>query len=425
MKEYLNKIPSEVKRLVDAAAKLSAERNEPAYLVGGFVRDLLLGVKNLDLDIVVADGISFAEELSGRIGGKLVRHKRFGTATIHLDRYSKVDVTSARSEAYPQPASLPVVARGSLRDDLFRRDFSINAMAISIQPPDFGCLVDFFGGKNDLLHRKVRVLHGDSFIDDPTRILRAIRFTCRYDFALEPNTRTLLKRAAAGNMLQKVEPQRVRDEVILLFKEPHPGRAIKQMNRLCGLDFICAKLRVNASMLNLLARLQKESQWYNTIAVRKPPVDAWLIYFMGFIAGLDTHAASAVCKHFVFRNSETKIILSVREFSVDFIRQLSSPRTEPSVVYRLLEPVSYEALLFLRGRYRNKVLRKHIQDFFCRYHDVRVSVTGHDLKELGIKPGPAYQKILNTVLDARIDGVLASKEEEIAFIRRMQQGKKG
>jgi tRNA nucleotidyltransferase (CCA-adding enzyme) len=219
MKEYLKKLPKELRSLIIIARNLASVNHMPVYLVGGIVRDLILGAKNLDLDIVVhGDGIKFAEAFTQKLKAKLIRHKRFGTATIILGSGLKFDIATARKEFYPQPASLPEVTGGTLKDDLFRRDFTINAMAISIGARDFGKLIDFFAGREDILHRKIHILHDLSFIDDPTRILRAIRFEKRYNFRIEPKTLGALKEAVGLKMLEIIQPQRLSHELILILK---------------------------------------------------------------------------------------------------------------------------------------------------------------------------------------------------------------
>ncbi len=185
MKKYLQRLPKEIQDLIYLSSEVAAANHFRAFLVGGFVRDLVLQVKNLDLDIVVeGDGIKFAEDIVDFLKARVVKHSRFGTATVTLSAAVKIDVASARVECYPAPACLPQVKNGSIKEDLKRRDFSINAMAISINKKDFGRLIDFFDGINDLRKSKIRVLHDLSFIDDPTRILRAVRFEIRYGFAI-------------------------------------------------------------------------------------------------------------------------------------------------------------------------------------------------------------------------------------------------
>jgi len=204
MREYLSRLPYEIRDLVHRASGLARETNLSAYIVGGLVRDLLLGFKNFDLDIVVErDGIRFAEKFAAILKARLIRHRRFGTATVICRCGLKVDIATARREYYPQAGGLPVVSPGTLEDDLLRRDFTINAMAISINRADFGRIIDLFDGRSDLRDKKIRILHDLSFIDDPTRILRAIRFEKRYSFSIEANTLRLLKEASRKNMLGK------------------------------------------------------------------------------------------------------------------------------------------------------------------------------------------------------------------------------
>ncbi|MDD5595678.1 MAG: hypothetical protein PHY94_05485, partial [Candidatus Omnitrophica bacterium] len=211
MRKYLEQLPKEIKDLLRLIGKTSGKLKMPAYLVGGFVRDLVLGVNNFDLDIAIeGEGIVFAEDLSKELGGKLTLHRRFRTATLAPSHKLKIDIATARREIYPQAASLPEVRPGCLKDDLFRRDFTINAMAVSISGEDYGKLIDIFGGRNDLREKKIRILHDLSFIDDPTRILRAIRFQERFAFKIEPQTLKLLKAACRNKMLESVEPQRLR-----------------------------------------------------------------------------------------------------------------------------------------------------------------------------------------------------------------------
>src|SRR4030042_1801045 len=243
MKNYVNGLNRELKQLILLAQSIALEQGISAYLVGGFVRDLILKAKNLDLDIVVeGNGIKFAEEFSFRLGAKLIRHKRFATATLILRSGIKLDIASARKEFYPKPAALPQVIPGNLRDDSYRRDFSINAMAIGLSGKDAGRLIDYFHGQEDLRSKKIRILHSLSFIDDPTRILRAIRFEQRYNFKIEPDTLKNLKKAARLKMLEKTEPQRLRDELIPVLKEKTVLKQIKRLRELVGFAFINKRL---------------------------------------------------------------------------------------------------------------------------------------------------------------------------------------
>jgi len=420
MREYLKKLPEEIQDLIHLASDIAFQNNMPAYLVGGCVRDLILGVKNLDLDIVVeGDGIEFGEDLASTLKAKLIRHRRFGTATVIIKPSLKIDIATARKETYPYPASLPLVSRGTLRDDLARRDFTVNAMAISITEKDFGKLIDFFSGNSDLRHKKIRVLHNLSFIDDPTRMLRAIRFEKRYNFEIESKTLHYLKEAVRLKMLEKVEPQRLRDELILVLKEEQPLKQIKRIQKLIGFGFVNPHLRILKNTYKLLNAIRNQIGWFEKIYARRRQLDTWLIYFMGLIYSLNINEVKAVCKKFVFRKGEEKRILNCRKVSSRVMRQLSRDKIKPSKIFDLLEPLSYELILLLKAKSKNVYVQKHIEDFFEIYNGMRIQTCGDDLHRLGIRPGPQYQKIFLRVLKAKLNGLVETKEEELALINKM------
>lgn len=420
MKHYLNKLPKEILNLIYLAQDISCRLHLPAYLVGGFVRDLILRVKNLDLDIVVeGEGIKFAEGLSRELKAKLVRHHRFGTATVILSSYQKIDISSARKELYPEPAHLPVVTNGTLKDDLFRRDFTINAMAISISRDNFGKLVDFFGGRADLDDKKIRILHELSFIDDPTRILRAIRFEARYNFRIEPKTLKELKKAAKLKILNKVQPQRTRDELVLMLKERQPLKEIRRLGQLTGFSFINRDLSLSAKEYKLIKDAQKEILWFKKIHPQRRLLDTWVIYFMALIDQLSKKESEKICLLFAFHKGDTKRILTFKEINRKFIKGLDKKNKKPSEIYAMLEPLSYEAIILVKAKYRSRNIQKYIEDFFTCYNGIRVMVSGHDLNNLGLNPGPHYQRIIGKVLNAKLNGLVRTKEEELALIKRL------
>ncbi len=236
MEKYLKKLPKEMLDLIYLARDISAKEGVPAYLVGGCVRDILLDRGHLDLDMVVeGDAISFADEFGRRLGVKVIHYRRFGTAAVHRAGHLKVDFATSRKEYYPHPAELPVVSPSSLKDDLLRRDFSINAMAIDITSRNFGKLVDLFGGKSDLDKRIIRAMHVRSFIDDPTRILRAIRFEQRLGFLIEAHTLRYIKEAISHNIFAHIKPSRIARELELILKEDKGLVCLRRLNQLCGL----------------------------------------------------------------------------------------------------------------------------------------------------------------------------------------------
>jgi tRNA nucleotidyltransferase (CCA-adding enzyme) len=420
MREHINKLPQEIKELIYLARDIAIRRNVRAYLVGGFARDLILGVKNFDLDIVVeGDGIAFAEEFSRELRSKLIRHRRFGTATALAKPHLKVDFSTARKEFYPQPAHLPVVESGSLRDDLFRRDFTINAMAISIADHGFGELVDFFDGKADLRRKKIRVMHKLSFIDDPTRILRAVRFEQRYDFRIEPETLKFLKDAVRQKTLDKVQPQRLRDDLILILKENMPTKELRRINELAGFSFLCPGLKGSGKMFGLLVAVGKEIAWFHGSHPQRRHLDAWLVYLMGLLDQLDAAVIKGIFRRFAFKKGEEKRILDYKSLSRDFILKLSKKALKPSEVYALLEPLSYEVMLLIKAKYKDSNLKKHIEDFLGVYSGMRIHLSGDDLGAIGFEPGPHYQKIFRKILIARLDGKVRTREDELSLLKRV------
>ena len=219
-------------KIIDIVGKLADELKTHVYIVGGPVRDKLLGRKDYDLDFVVeGDGINFAEALNKTLKGKLTAYRAFGTATINFNK-KRIDVVTARKEHYKYPAAYPTVKPGSIKDDLYRRDFTINAMAIAVNKDGFGRLVDFYNGRKDLKKKVIRVLHDKSFMDDPTRIFRAVRFSARFGFKIEPHTKKLMKEAVRDGLLGEVNAGRIRKEIELFLKEKNPRKCLEVFSKL-------------------------------------------------------------------------------------------------------------------------------------------------------------------------------------------------
>ncbi|MDD5692199.1 MAG: CCA tRNA nucleotidyltransferase [Candidatus Omnitrophica bacterium] len=420
MKEYLKKLPPEIKEFISLAGKISKETRMPAYLVGGFVRDLLLGKKNFDLDIAVeGSGILFSEKLAKRLGSGIRIHERFGTATLILKGRLKVDIATARKERYPCCAALPVVSQGSLMEDLMRRDFTINAMAFGIGQGQEQKLIDPFGGRRDLAQGKIRILHDLSFKDDPTRILRAIRFQQRFGFRIEHKTLLLLKEAANSDLLHKVNVHRIRDELILMLKEDDPLKQIKALYSLAGLSFISPKLKPGKATYDLFKAIDKEIAWFTKKFPGRRHLDTWVIYLAALLEPLGLAEVKRICRSLALRNGEEKRIVSFRQSGPRVIVSLMKKGISPSRIYSLLEPLSYETIILLAAVSKNRYCREYIADFLEIYNGMRLYVSGHDLHGLGILPGPVYQKIFAKVLAAKLNAKVSTYEDELALIRRL------
>ena len=406
--------------MIRLARETAYRRKTPAYLVGGFVRDLILNVKNLDLDILLeGDGIKFAEEFARVLKAPLICHRRFGTATVTLGHKLKVDIASARKEFYPHPASLPVVSAGRMKDDLIRRDFTINAMAISINREDFGKLIDFFGGRKDLRSKKIRILHLLSFIDDPTRILRAVRFEQRYDFKIEPLTLGRIKEAARREILKEVQPQRIRDELILILKEPRPIKPVKRLQGLTGLGFMHTGLALSGQTAKLFAAVESQISWFKACYPRSRQLDTWLIYFLALSDAWGTAIVRDICRKFAFRRGEEKRIMDYKKIGNKLLPRLTRSNLKPAEIFHVLEPLSYEVILMLKAKFKGQGIQRRITDFFAFYNGMRICISGEDLKEMGVKPGPLYQNIFRKILDAKLNGKVKTKEEELELAGKL------
>ncbi|MFA5373701.1 MAG: hypothetical protein WC354_05940 [Candidatus Omnitrophota bacterium] len=424
MEKYLKKLSQELQDVMALAGELAGNRGARAYLVGGFVRDLLLGVDNLDLDIALeGDGIRFAEAFAKRMNAQVVCHKRFGTAKVNISHLLKVDIASTRKESYPHPASLPLVERGLLEDDLIRRDFTINTLAISLNRQDFGRLLDVFDGKRDIRHKFIRILHDASFVDDPTRILRAIRFEQRYGFRIEPHTMSCLRKALKQDMLDVVQPQRLRQELVLMLSEKEPWKPIRRMQEITGLDFLDPGLAFSKDTLDLFRSAGRQIRWFESNFPRRRRLDAWLIYLMTLLGGSSEAVTSRICRKFVFSKGEEKRIASFVSLKADILAKLSRKKLLPSDVFHMLESLSYEAILLIKACCRDRLAQRRIEDFFHKYNGTNLSVGGRHLKDLGFVPGPHFQKIFRELLNEKLNGRLKGREDEMRFLKKLKKDK--
>ena len=421
-KKMVKLLPKNILNLLRQIGRLGNARGISVFVVGGLVRDLMLGAKNLDLDIVVeGDAIKFGHAIAKKLDAALIIHRRFGTCSVVTKDRLKIDFATARKEIYEKPAALPTVEFSSLKDDLVRRDFTINAMAVSLNKPSYGQLIDFFRGEKDLAGGHIRVMHDASFIDDPTRIFRAVRFEQRFGFKIDNHTEDLIKHAIKIEMFDKVEPQRIRDEIILILKEDEPLKALNRMAQLDELRFLHPNIKLNKRMTKLYKEIKEVCRWYNDSSFKKRAIDTWLIYFMAMLGSLSYNDVVKICDRFVFRKGERLRILSYKEHAARVTKALVavSGRLQPSRIYAMLEPLSFEVILLVMADMASGAAKSRVKDFFRKYNGVKTSIGGEDLKIMGLKPCPDYKVILDKVLHAKIDGKLKTKKEEIVYAKRL------
>ncbi|WP_287152729.1 CBS domain-containing protein, partial [Candidatus Solincola tengchongensis] len=412
-------LPGEAQSLLRLVSRVAEREGQEVYLVGGVVRDLILGFPNLDLDLVVeGDGIEFARLLARELNARVRSHRKFGTAVVILPNGRRIDVATARTEFYEHPAALPTVEVSSIRQDLYRRDFTINAMAVALNGERFGELLDYFGGLRDLQRRQVRVLHNLSFVEDPTRIFRAVRFEQRYGFRMERQTEMLARRAVEMEIVGRLTNSRVRDELKDIFLEPLPLplRALERLEELGALRTLHPDLTVSRAMrrrFRLLERhLDKAWKMLGTEGRRWIPVAA------AMLADLPPGEGLKWCHQMRMRREDAEAVRQCLEEVPRAVEELSGEKVAPSRVVSLLDPLSPEAITYLYAL-AGPTARERIAAYVTNWKEMAPSVSGRDLKEMGLPPSRVYSHILAEIRRALLDGEVRGREEELALARKL------
>jgi tRNA nucleotidyltransferase (CCA-adding enzyme) len=417
-----SRLPHRLVTLLEDTGHLADRCEVPLFVVGGCVRDLLLGIENLDLDLVVeGDGIAFARKLGDMLHARVKVHERFGTAILVLPDGFKLDVASARTEYYEYPTALPTVEQGSIKKDLYRRDFTINALAFRLNAKAFGDVLDFYGGQRDLNDKVIRVLHGLSFIEDPTRVFRAVRFESRFGFHLGKDTAALISGAVKMNLFQRLSGHRLLEELKLLLGEREPKQGIKRLAELNLLKFIHPKLSWSDRLDKLLTALEEAVDWYRLLYLDRK-MDVWMVYMMALLELLPERAVKDVLKRFPLSEQEATRLTMARVGCHNIIRRLASTRSlKPADVYHLLSGLSDETLLILMAKSKGETAKRRVSAFLTTYQHVKPILSGTDLKTMGLKPGPQFKKLLDQLLAARLNGEVRTEAEERQLAHQLAQ----
>ncbi len=412
------RVPPEVREALQVVGEVADQSGFPVYLVGGIVRDLFLRVMNLDVDIVVeGDGITFAGMLVRNMGGRMKTHQKFGTAVVILPNGLKLDIATARLEYYESPAALPTVELSSIKKDLYRRDFTINTLAVRLNRKRFGELIDFFGGLRDIKDKTIRVLHSLSFVEDPTRVLRAIRFEQRFDFHLSKHTQNLIKTSVNMKLFNRLTGERIYAELILMFSEAEPLKVLRRMKDFDLLKFIHPNLKGSPNLERLFTSIGETLTWYRLLYLDKK-AEKWFVYFLGLFDRVKDAAAAEALERLAVPARMRVRVQQARTRSRDVLYLFyKEPQLSPSRVYDLLVPLDIEAILMMMAKAKQERAKKYISLYLTHLRNVKVTLTGDDLKALGIPPGPKYRKILAELLDARLDGIIRSHEDEIEYVK--------
>jgi tRNA nucleotidyltransferase (CCA-adding enzyme) len=392
------------------AVQAVSEHVDGVYLVGGTVRDILLGERGFDVDIAVeGDAIAVADALAEALEGRVHPHEKFGTAVVVYGEGEHVDVVTCRTEFYDAPAALPAVEHATIREDLFRRDFTINAMAVSLRGADYGRLVDPFGGRADLAAGAIRVLHNLSFIDDPTRIFRAIRYENRLGFRMEPHTERLARACVEMGLVGDLSSARLRDELVALLSEGEIRHSILRLAELGAARAVHPHLAADEEAVELLARLVELRDRYGV------DVPAWRLGLTVLARRLPPDELYDWASRLKLRRRDAEAIAGAVTVGPKLVERLSAGELPPAEVVALADPYAPDAPLYALALADLPALR----DYFERLQGVRLEIGGGELAELGLAESPRVGEILGELRRRKLNGELPGRESELAAAREL------
>lgn len=407
------RLPANVSKLLHVISDIANKSGCTAYLAGGFVRDLLLRIPNMDLDVVIeGDGMDFAKKLALRLSGRARIHEKFKTAVVVAPGGLKIDVATARMEYYTHPAALPIVELSAIRNDLYRRDFSVNAMAVRLNGARPNALLDFFGGQADIKDKIIRVLHNLSFVEDPTRVFRAVRFESRHGFTIAKQTLSLLRSAVQHEMFNRLSGARLFAEIKAILNERRPTAALKRMKELGLLRFIHPNLSFSPEQERLMDDMEDMLIWMG-LAFPLKPMELWparLLVILDPLSGVE------VVEMMETFHSSRKILRDAirrREFVASALESLFTARLAPppSALWELFQQADDVALLYLAAKSRDKGVTSAVTRYISEYAGVRPFVTGEDILAMGAKPSRKVGAILREIFSAQLDKRITSKED--------------
>ncbi|MBQ3033029.1 MAG: CBS domain-containing protein, partial [Deferribacterales bacterium] len=408
-------LPKHILNIFEEIGVMAEREGVQVYVVGGFVRDLMMKNKNCDIDIVVeGDATKFALLFAEEKGGKASVHTKFKTAVVILPDGFKIDFATARTEYYMMPAAAPEVEEASIRNDLFRRDFTINAMAVRLDGKQYGQLLDFFSGQKDINEKKIRALHSLSFVDDPSRAFRAIRFAVRFGFDIGNHTERLIKHAESLNLFGQIVGQRLFLELKYILDEENYMKALDMMKKYNLLRFFTAGIQLDKDLKTKFTRLEALISWYG-IQINLP-IELWRARFGLLFYGIDF----ANFKSMIDKINQSEKITSMllkdygRMHSI-ILKIKKSKNLKPSEVVEVCGGAPVEMLLAagaVIGENNQDIVKNYLTD----YSNVAPILNGNDLKGLGVPKGALFKTVFNKLLNAKLDGLVKDKGDEEGFV---------
>jgi tRNA nucleotidyltransferase (CCA-adding enzyme) len=409
------------KQLLALARAIAAELESPVYLVGGAVRDLLATGDLRDLDLVVeGDGIELGRQLAERLDGELRVHSRFLTAEV-VGRELTADIVTARRETYPEPAALPVVSPGDLRDDLARRDFTVNSMAYPLASELAGELIDPFGGLQDLERNTLRVLHERSFFDDPTRILRAVRLGSRLGMSMEPGTLALAVAAVKSGAFEPLSASRLRQELRLLLDAPEGIEGLRRLEGLGFLSYLGIEEPLSTAQWETLGSLLRRKSAQKSADPSAPAIRWWLAQLMVLVGQTSVAGRQRLARGLALDEDLESSLLRAPERLDRVTAELSTVGLAPHQVRRALDALTAEELVLLELRADTRVLA-WLEQWRKALGRIELKIGGAELLEAGFAAGPQLGEALTATHEARLDGLIDA-DQELEFASRLLREK--
>ena len=413
--------PARVRKILKEISGVARILKYNTYLVGGIVRDTLLKIPNFDIDIVVeGDGIRFGRELSARLDCKFESHRKFGTSVLVLEDGQHIDIATARVEYYKSPAALPTVESGNIRQDLSRRDFTINTMAISLNKKNFGEILDFFGGREDLRNKKIKVLHKMSFIEDPTRIFRAVRFEKRLVFKMDSQTEELARTTINMDVVSRLNGVRIRDELIFILNEKNPLEAIRRLDELGALKKIGIKVKVDEEFITgvkkVLAYFEKLKDFFRKDGKE---IKKWRLLLIILLQSIKPDGIKSWCSEMKVKNKDLDVILETYGGWNEVKKNLKNIIKRNSVLYHALRKVPPE-LQIIACSWGN-IYYKNIKKYLDELSGIHLEVSGETLKDMGYRPSEKFKSVLAQLFEMKLDGKVSSRKDEIYNLKKLME----
>lgn len=420
------RLPRSVNLMLHQAGELAASMGFNIYLVGGIVRDLLLRIDNLDMDLVLeGDGIAFAKALSQSMGGRCAVHEKYKTAVITLPGGTRIDVATARLEYYKHPGGYPIVEQSTLKLDLYRRDFTINTMAVCLNPQRYGELIDFFGAQRDIKEKHIRVLHALSFVEDPSRILRAVRFEKRYGFVLGKQTLSLVHAAVRSGLLSNIPGRRISHEIRQILSEDDPLLSLERLRELDVLTAVHPDLVFNAAMKDDFARVKQTISWFSLLYTHEE-FRSWFIYLLALVEHMKPKKIIAICGRLGLTDENVRNILTARTRVNSILRELVMIQSKtPSAVVRVLEKAALDEMLFAMSKTKSPELKEMISSYITAWRMYKAPVTGKDLIAFGYKKGRKLGGALRLIRDKGLNGEIKDFKDAMKFASKLLEEQEG